>query len=160
MCWRYIWISTLFGNVIFVDVMWIKCSEQWSQVVILTCSVSRSGTWTACGCCGLCWRIPPTMSRLDVQGKVAVLCHLTCGHNHTHVLHSHRHTDNYLWWLHLQPRNCHYAVIINLRTHILHYSLMARLTANIHTTLHLFYLCHDNETPANIMLFSLTTAME
>ena len=95
------------------------------------------------------------MSRLDVQGKVAVLCHLTCGHNHTHVLHSHRHTSNYFWWLHLQPRNCHYAVIINLRTHSLHYSLMARLTANTHTTLHLFY--HDNDTQAYIMLFSLTT---
>ena len=91
------------------------------------------------------------------QGSCAVLCHLTCGHTHTHVLHSHRHTNNYFWWLHLQPRNCHYAVIINLRTHILHYSLMARLTANIHTTLHLFYLCHDNETPAYIMFFSLTT---
>ena len=74
------------------------------------------------------------------QGSCAVPPHLC--HDHTHVLHSHRHTNNYLWWLHLQPRNCHYAVIINLRTHILHYSLMARLTANIHTTLHLFYLCH------------------
>ena len=140
MCWRYIWISTLFRNVIFVDVMWIKCCVERSQVVILTCSLSRSGTWTACGCCGRCWRIPPTMSRWGLwrQGSCAAPPHLC--HNHTHVLHSHRHTTNYFWWLHLQPRNGHYAVIINLRTHFLHYSLMARLTGNIHTTLHLFYL--------------------
>ena len=88
------------------------------------------------------------------QGSCAVPPHLW-PQSHTFyivivILHS-----NYLWWLHLQPRNCHYAVIINLRTHSLHYSLMARLTANTHTTLHLFY--HDNDTQAYIMLFSLTT---
>ena len=81
---------------------------------------------------------PSDNVQVRVQGSCAAPPHLC--HNHTHVLHSHRHTTNYFWWLHLQPRNGHYAVIINLRTHFLHYSLMARLTGNIHTTLHLFYL--------------------